>query len=266
MALSLTRLNPDSSWLIELDGTRILLDPWLQGRAVIGLPVIHQAALPQPTVAVDSIPDWDALVISHPFPDHCQVHTLRALRKDRPVFTPRVAVPFVRLLGRFSSITALPDATARPAPVRIGEVEASWCRAVALFDTTHNALVLRGRQSGQTVVYSPHGLLADTATIQAVRRETGGRVDALLLSFTLLDLPFYLGGVANLGAPAGVEAVRLLQPRHVFSTHDEPKPDAGFIARVERILHPGPLRPLLSEARLEARTEELAVGARFQAA
>ena len=41
--LTLTLLNGDSSWLIEIDGTRLLLDPWLEGAAIIGHPSIHLA-------------------------------------------------------------------------------------------------------------------------------------------------------------------------------------------------------------------------------
>lgn len=264
--LVLTRINNDSSWLLELDGTRLLLDPWLGGPAIVGLPAIHQADLGEPAVPLAELPPWDALVISHPFPDHCQEDTLRALPKDRPAFVPIVAWPRTKRLGRFPDLTVLGNAT-RGAPARVvGDVEISYCRAANPFDPTHNALVFRGRQSGCSVVYCPHGLLPATRTLDAVEQRAGGHVDALLCSFTFLDLPFYLGGIANLGVEHGTALVKHLQPRYAFGTHDAPKPDSGFIARIEKLVHPGPLAGLLTDAGAEARTEHLPVGQRWIAA
>lgn len=261
--LALTRVNHDSSWLIELDGTRILLDPWLMGPAIVGLPFIHQADLAEPGLPVDQLPEWHGLVISHPFADHCQVDTLGALPKDRPVFVPAVAWLRTKRLGRFPSITVLSDGTRGAAPKVLGEVEISYCRASSPFDPTHNGLVFRGRQSGRSVVYCPHGLLVGTKTVERVQERAGGKVDALLCSFSFLDLPFYLGGIANLGVEHGKRLVEHLKPTYTFCTHDAPKPDSGFIARIEKLVHPGPLAPLLEEAGSASRTCGLAVGERW---
>jgi hypothetical protein len=233
--LQLTLLNGDSSWLIELDGTRILLDPWLDGPATIVHPVVHVAQLGASVVPLRDLPKVDALVISHPFPDHCNRPTLRQLSPDLPVYAPAVVKPFVKAFGGFRNVTALANATRGGKAATAGNVSLYWCRASAPLDTTHNALILRGTVSGATVMYCPHGLIDGGPTLKAVERVLAGRLDAFLCSFTRLDLPGYLGGIANLGTDAAAAMVGRLAPRYVLATHDGDKPDQGFIARVGRI-------------------------------
>jgi hypothetical protein len=84
-------------------------------------------------------------------------------------------------------------------------------------------------------MYCPHGILLEGPTLAAVERVLAGRLDALLCSFTHLDLPGYLGGVANLGAEAGAALTARLSPRFLLATHDAEKPDSGFVSRVEKI-------------------------------
>jgi hypothetical protein len=233
--LQLTLLNGDSSWLIELDGTRILLDPWLDGKATLVHPAFHVAQLGPSVVPLRELPPVDAVVISHPFPDHCNRTTLRQLSPELPVFAPRVVKPFAQKLGGFRRVTALGNATRGAAPTTTGNVALSWCRAAAPLDTTHNALILQGTRSGATVMYCPHGLLLEEGpTLAAVERVLAGRLDAFLCSFTRLDLPGYLGGIANLGTEAAAAMVARLAPRYVLATHDGEKPDQGFIARVSK--------------------------------
>ena len=220
--------------MVEIDGTRILLDPWLLGPAIVGHPVVHRARLVAPAVPPEDVPPVDALVISHPFPDHCNRTTLRKLSRDLPAFTPTVAWPFVKALGRFRKVTALGNCAGRGHPVSAGRVSVAWFRAAAVLDTTHNALVLRGREGGATLVYAPHGLPVAGPATDALERYLAGRLDALLCTFSLVDLPAHLGGVANLGVDAAIALIERLRPRFVVPTHDGDKPDTGFIARATR--------------------------------
>jgi hypothetical protein len=235
-ALALTLLNGDSSWLIELDGTRLLLDPWLSGKATLLYPAFHQADLGGEAVSLAELGRVDALVVSHPFPDHCNRPTLRQLPRDLPAFSPRVVTPWVRWAGGLRRAATIPNATLGRQPIVFRNVSLAWCRAAFPFDTTHNALILRGNDSGSTVMYCPHGLPTQGAAFRAVERVLAGRLDALLCSFTVLDLPGYLGGIANLGPDAAAELAARLQPRFTMPTHDGDKPDSGFIARVEKLV------------------------------
>jgi beta-lactamase family protein len=215
--LRLTLLNGDSSWLIELDGTRLLLDPWLLGDAVLLHPAFHVAHGSADAVRMEDLGRVDALIISHPFADHLSRETLRKLPPDLPAFAPAVVKPFLKWVGGMRKVTTIPNATRGGEPVAFRSVRLSWCRAA-------------------TIMYCPHGLLLKGPTLAAVERVLAGRLDALLCSFTLLDLPGYLGGVANLGAEAGAALTAHLSPRFLLATHDGEKPDSGFVARVEKII------------------------------
>jgi hypothetical protein len=236
-ALGLTLLNGDSSWLIEIDGTRLLLDPWLEGEAVLLHRSFHVARGAAVPVRVEDLGTVDALIVSHPFPDHLNRATLRKLPRDLPAFAPAVVKPFLKWMGGLGRVTTIPNATRGGRPVAFRSVSLAWCRAAAPLDTTHNALILRGTESGATVMYCPHGILLEGPTLAAVERLLAGRLDALLCSFNHLDLPGYLGGVANLGAEAGAALTARLSPRFLLATHDGEKPDSGFIARVEKITY-----------------------------
>lgn len=232
--LRLTRLNDDSSWLVELDGTRILVDPWLEGPAIVALPAIHQAFLGRPAVAIESLPAVDAVLLSHPYPDHTQAATLRRLPKDVPVHGPPISAWFARFHAPFERFEPIRGAGLAGGRATIGRVDVTYARG-GWFDPTHNVLVLRGRDSGATVLYCPHGMVLGGRGEREVRAALGGPPDLLLVSFTHLDLPGYLGGVANLGDAAALELIRQLRPRFVASTHDADKPDTGFIATRARI-------------------------------
>jgi L-ascorbate metabolism protein UlaG (beta-lactamase superfamily) len=72
-----------SSALLEIEGTRILLDPVWSERCSpsqsAGPRRIHQ-----PPVPLDALPRVDAVVISHDHYDHLDMHSIRTLARTRP--------------------------------------------------------------------------------------------------------------------------------------------------------------------------------------
>ena len=231
--MRLTRLNHDSSWLVELHGTRILLDPWLLGPSVVAVPFVHRAVLGQPTVPVEALPAADAILLSHPYPDHTNAATLRHLDRRLPVLAGPIALALARLLGGFTNGVRLGDRSFGGAATPFGRVSISYCRA-GRFDPTHNVYLLRGLDSGESLLYCPHSMFPTGPAMDAVVADSGGKVDVLLTAFDLLDLPFYLGGIAKLGQEASVALVERFRPSLVLRTHDGEKPDTGFISRVQR--------------------------------
>ena len=261
--LALRRINDDSAWIVEIDGTRIVLDPWLGGRAVVGVAALSWARLDRPVLPRAEIPDPDAIVVSHPFPDHLHRDSLRSFARTTPAFGAAAVAPWLKVIGGFDRVTTIGNATRGAPPTRVGNVDASWCRAVGLFDTTHNGLVFRGARSGVTVLYCPHGMLLGDATMAAVERCVGGRLDALLCSFTRLELPWWLGGVANLGRDRGIALARHLDPRVVLNTHDGTKTDGGLVGAVSRFEYCPDADAALAEVGLPGRSAATPVGARW---
>lgn len=263
-AIQLTRVNDDTCWLLTVDGTAILLDPWLGGPALVFHRRIHEAFLVGPVAPLEGLPTPELAIISHPFNDHCHPPSWPKVASSLPLYVPRVVAPFVR--GRhFREVHVIPDRTRTGSSVRVGNVELSWCRAEKALDTTHNGLVIRGLRSGATVLYTPHALLLEGRTLDAVKEALGGRLDVFLCSFQRYDLPWYLGGVANLGAHHGLGLVELLAPRYVAPTHDAPKTESGFIATVGVFSPLDDLRGAIAARGLGAEVIDVGVGERWAA-
>lgn len=89
------RLAPDSglrvtwfghsSTLVEIDGYRVLTDP-VFGERVSPLPFAGPKRWYAPPVALDDLPEIDAVVISHDHYDHLDMHTIQKMRSWSNLF------------------------------------------------------------------------------------------------------------------------------------------------------------------------------------
>lgn len=149
--LALTWLDANS-WLIEMAGLKMLLDPWLVGSLVFG----GQAWFFRGERHQDrDIPSGvDLILLSQGLPDHAHRRTLKQLPKSwRVVASPSAAsvaqelgfegvIPLshgeIHPVGESLTITALPGAPLGPL-------------------VQENAYLLKDLQTGQSLYYEPHG-------------------------------------------------------------------------------------------------------------
>lgn len=107
--MKLHRLDDYQSWLLEVGGRRIAIDPWLT--TSLKLPPGHwlfgrrREASPTPKEAIAGV---DALIITGPFSDHCDPETLSVLPRDVPAYANGPAARRLRGLG-FTRVTAMRD-------------------------------------------------------------------------------------------------------------------------------------------------------------
>ncbi|NET11348.1 MAG: MBL fold metallo-hydrolase [Symploca sp. SIO2B6] len=94
-----------NSWLLELGGYRVLVDPWLVGSLVFGnAPWFFKGDRHQP---IDSLPEnIDLILLSQGLPDHAHPPTLEKLDRQIPVIASPSAAKLVKSLG-YSHITTL---------------------------------------------------------------------------------------------------------------------------------------------------------------
>jgi L-ascorbate metabolism protein UlaG (beta-lactamase superfamily) len=198
--MQLTWLD-SNSWLIELGGKNILLDPWLVGNLTFGnLPWLFQG-----TKTVDRpIPsNVDLILLSQGLPDHAHRPTLEVLDRSIPVVASPSAAKVVKDLG-YQQITALaPGETHDFAGVSIKAVPGSPVGPTAI----ENGYILRAGNS--SIYYEPHGyhspVLANEQPIEVVITP-------------LIDLKLPLLGAVIKGQASALALCELLQPKFIVPT------------------------------------------------
>lgn len=192
-----------NSWLIELDGQRILLDPWLVGKLTFG----NQAWLfegqkknPQP------IPEnIDLILLSQGLEDHAHPPTLKQLDKKISVVASPNAAKVVREFG-YENITVLEhQASHQLEQVTIKAVPGSPIGPTLV----ENGYIISGLESGKNIYYEPHGYHSE-----AIKAETD--IDVIITP--LIDLKLPLLGAVIKGQSTALEICQKLHPQVILST------------------------------------------------
>lgn len=193
-----------NSWLIEMGGQRILLDPWLVGSLVFGnLPWLfkgdHPAPQPIPT-------DIDLILLSQGLPDHAHVPTLERLDRQIPVVASASAAKIVTGLG-YQQVTTLAHGNCFTLADRL-KIQALPGSLVGL-NLVENGYLLTDLATKTTLYYEPHG--THSATIAEI-----APVDVVITPLTDLEIPL-VGSVIR-GLKSAVQAVEWLQPQVILPT------------------------------------------------
>lgn len=241
---TLTRLNGDSSWLLEIGGLRLILDPWLVGPEVDGAAFINRQWLSAPALPPTSPTLHDSvhgILVSLPFSDHCHLDTLQALNPATPIFCAPAALGKVRKhfaarpqLGRHvQSISAIAALGAGLTPLGPGVSVVGVLPS--LLDPTHAGLCIVSDTDG-SVLLLPHGL---ASTSPHVARLDGliTRPLTLMATCTTYRLPMVLGGTVNLGLAAAKALCDRLQAEVFVDTHSEQKRAEGMISSVATVTY-----------------------------
>lgn len=193
-----------NSWLIEMAGARVLLDPWLVGDLMFGnTPWFFKATHRQPIAIPDNI---SFVLLSQGLPDHAHVETLRQLDRSIPVVGSPNAAKVAQSLG-FQSITALAH-TETFTWNQVLEVQAFPGSLVGP-NLVENAYLLTDLQVTTKLYYEPHGNHSPTLKAAAP-------VDVVIAPLVNLKLP--LVGNFIQGGDRALELIQWLQPQVVLPT------------------------------------------------
>lgn len=201
--MKLTRIDLNS-WIIQIAGQTLLIDPWLVDPLVFyGLPWLFTAYHNKPPLYTPAtLPPVDLILISQGLDDHCHKPTLEQLERNIPVIGSKTAAAVVTGLG-YTAVTSLSPGqtyvfaeklsiTATPgAPIQ-GQVE--------------NGYLLKDRESGETVFYEPHLFQPVKVMAQPI-----GPVDVAIAP--VVGQIFPLLGQAIMGPNEAMKMVQNLCPR-----------------------------------------------------
>jgi len=193
-----------NTWLIEMAGQRLLLDPWLVGPLTFG-----QAEWLFKAVRVHDrpIPDAIALILlSQGLPDHAHVPTLEKLDRQIPVVGSPQAAKVAQSLG-YTQVTALAPGETHRVNDRL-DIHATRGSLVGP-TTVENGYVLCDRDQGHKLYYEPHGF-NDT------RIQSFAPIDVVITPIVDMKLPL-LGPIIR-GKQSAQELAQWLQPQVVIPT------------------------------------------------
>jgi L-ascorbate metabolism protein UlaG (beta-lactamase superfamily) len=193
-----------NSWLIEIGGKRLLVDPWLVGSLTFN----HLTWLFQGTKTTNRpIPEnIDLILLSQGLEDHAHPPTLKILDRTIPVVASPNAAKVASELG-YTQIVTLPPGTRYTLDSAV-EIEAVPGSPIGPL-TIENGYILTELATGQTLYYEPHGYHSPDL-------KTKSPIDVILTPIIDLKLPL-LGPVIK-GQQSAVEVCELLQPQVIIPT------------------------------------------------
>jgi len=216
------RLNMDNSWLFQLDNSKILVDPWLEGVEVDFFSWFNTQWHRTAPLPYDQLPSFDAVLITQKYPDHFHEITLKKLN-------PKIVLAPAYLEAKIQA--CLPNVElllfhTRQTSIKFQDIEIQWYPTNRKMDPIYDAYMLKG--SNQRIFFAPHGyFFKESVTLD--------HVDLLVTSFNEFRLPFFLGGLISPGL-AGVKHLdEVIDPRFILATHDEDKHAKGLVIKWAKV-------------------------------
>ncbi len=203
IAMQLTYLD-SNSWLIEIAGKRILIDPWLVDNLVFGNQTwlfkgekLTQREIPQ---------NIDLILLSQGLEDHAHPPTLKKLDHNLPVVGSPNAAKVTKNLG-YSQVTALKHGESfnLANTVEIKAVPGSPIGPTLI----ENGYLIKDLATKQTIYYEPHG--EHSPSIKEV-----APVDVVITPIANLSLPL-IGPIIK-GQKTALEICQWLQPQVILPT------------------------------------------------
>ena len=200
--MQLTWLD-SNSWLIEIAGCRILLDPWLVGSLVFGnLKWLLEGKKNKSHPIPENI---DLILLSQGLEDHAHPPTLEVLDHDLPVVASPNGAKVCQNLG-YSNIKSLNHGESY---IFQDKLEIKAVKGSPIGPTlVENGYIIRDLTSDESIYYEPHGF--HSSNLQ------GEKVKVIITPLTNLKIPL-IGPVLK-GQETAVEVCRWLKPKYIIST------------------------------------------------
>ncbi|MDZ7962131.1 MAG: MBL fold metallo-hydrolase [Aulosira sp. DedQUE10] len=194
----------NNSWLIEIAGKRILLDPWLVGSLIFSnLDWLFKGSLSQNRPIPENI---DLILLSQGLEDHAHPPTLQQLDRQIPVVASANAAKVAQGLGySFVTVLAHGETFTLNHQVEIKATPGSFLGPNAV----ENGYLLKELESGFTLYYEPHGT-------HSPQLKQAAPVDVIITPIVDLALP--LVGPIIKGTNSALDVAKWLQPQIMVPT------------------------------------------------
>ena len=200
--MHLTYLD-SNSWLIELGGTRILLDPWLVGPLVFGNAGWFFKGERRTSRQIPE--NIDLILLSQGLEDHAHPETLKKLDRNIPVVGSPNAANVVRQLG-YTQVTEL--AHGQSFSVDGLEIKAVPGSPIGPL-LRENGYLLKDIETDRTLYYEPHGYHSPTLKDMSP-------IDVVMTPIVDLGLPL-LGPILK-GTETALKLAQWVKPQVMLPT------------------------------------------------
>ncbi|MGB2924992.1 MAG: MBL fold metallo-hydrolase [Limnothrix sp.] len=200
--MQLTYLD-SNSWLIEMAGQHILLDPWLVGSLVFGdAPWLFKGDRPKDRTVPENV---DLILLSQGLEDHAHTETLKFLDKQLPVVGSPSAAEAAKKFD-YQTVHCLNHGEVLTLEnLEIRAVKGSLVGAT----TVENGYILKDLSTGETLYYEPHGNHSSELKQYAP-------IDVVVTPLINLTLPL-IGAVIK-GQKTALKVCDWLQPQVILPT------------------------------------------------
>lgn len=193
-----------NTWLIEIGGQRILIDPWLVDSLVFGnFDWLFKGSRPQNHPIPENL---DLILLSQGLDDHAHPPTLKQLDRTIPVVGSVNAAKVVRELD-YTKVTALAHSETFTLNQSV-EIKATKGSSIGP-NVVENGYLIQEIESGFSLYYEPHGfhdpLLKSIAPVDVVITP-------------IMDLALPLIGPIIKGTDTALEVAKWLQPQVMLPT------------------------------------------------
>ncbi|NEP78630.1 MAG: MBL fold metallo-hydrolase [Okeania sp. SIO3C4] len=193
-----------NSWLIEIGGKQLLLDPWLVGPLVFGnLPWLFKGERRTPRAIPENI---DLIVLSQGLEDHAHPQTLKQLDKNIPVVASPTAAKVVQELGYSQIVTLTHNETySFDNSIEIRAVPGSLVGPTLV----ENGYIFKDLNTDNTIYYEPHGSHSE-------KIKEFAPIDVVITPIISLNLP--LVGPIIKGNESALQVAQWLKPQVMLPT------------------------------------------------
>ena len=239
----------DNSFLLEMSGWKILIDPWLEGTEVDYFSWFNTQWHRTPPLAYEDMPDFDTVLITQKYPDHFHEETLKRL-SPKHIISPKTLEKKLKNIFPSAKIESL-DASNRFTEFNRHKV--TFLGTKRKIDPIYDAFII---DDGEVSIFvSTHGFRFNNIDLELLNQSSPCQL--LITPFNYYSLPFFLGGVVSPGLKGVEYLCETLNPKKVIATHDEDKHATGLVSKFAKIKRPSSTENLLKYAWLNNRYLEV---------
>ena len=225
--LSIKRLNLDSSWHIEYGSSRFVVDPWLIGSEIDGFKWLNEQWHIKEPVRVSELPNFEFLLISQNYEDHCHLDTLKKISDEKPIIATDKA--YKKLKRNFPNRKVIHLEENKV--VNFQGLSFISFKPDKILDPIYYAVIIINKNK-EAIFYAPHGFALNNEQLDIINKYS---VSLLITTFTEFEIPKIMGGKVNPGMDNVFELFSQIKPNNTINTHDEEKKTKGLVSALAKI-------------------------------